>query len=46
MITLFCLVVFGQFPHELGIPLYMIIISLIFDVLLMIKTDKHTIKGI
>lgn len=34
MITLFCLVLLGGLPSQVGVPLYAVVISLVLDIVL------------
>ena len=40
MITLFCLLAFGQLPHQVGFPVWIYFVSLFFDIMLM--TTSHS----
>jgi len=40
MITLFCLVVYGLFPSQLGIPVWALFLSLGVDLSLMIASNR------
>lgn len=41
MITFFCLVVYGAWPHQVGIPWWAVLLSLGLDLLLMWKRGKN-----
>ena len=44
MLTVFCLIVWGQFPLDVGFPLWALILSLACDLTLMAlsKRQNHT----
>lgn len=41
MVTFFCLLLFQAFPHELDIPLPVVILSLVFDLYLGFRNERN-----
>jgi len=46
MLTMFCLLVYGVFPSQMGIPLWALFLSLSVDLLFMISTRKKENKNV
>ena len=40
MLTLFCLVVFQLWPHDVGIPLWMLLLSLALDIMVAASRER------
>ena len=41
MLTIFCLIVFGKWPHELGLPIWSVALSLGLDLLVLWACSGH-----